>query len=192
MHNGTLRLGSTGSQPLLLGESRFDGCSIQGLGSAPLQASEWCVVGGSVQAQAPVNLACTQSHLAATVGANVSSAQPRPAPQLGSFTVQPVAVRIGAPAAFQADLPPGLSGLFALGLTSRSPVLAPPFHVYMDPSATVTIPGVFRLQQAFQFAVPGNPALIGMDLTAQMLVLPDPGMQAPPLQLPPGRRFLLT
>jgi hypothetical protein len=192
MQNGTLRLGSTGTQPLLLGESRFDGCAIQGLGSAALQPTEWCIVGGSVQAQAPASIACTQSHLATTIGAGTSSVQPRPAQQLGSFTVQPATVRIGNPVVFQAALPPGLSGLFALGLTSTAPLLLPPFHVYMDPSATATIPGIYRLQQAFQFAIPNNANLIGTDLTAQMLVLPDPGVQAPPLQLPPGRRFVLT
>jgi hypothetical protein len=191
VRNGSVTLATTGGQPLEVLDTRFDNCQVTAV-AGTVTATEWCLAGGSVAAQVPAAIQCTNCYLGGTVGAGVTSSAPRPAEQLGSFQVSPLVVRIAGPLVFRADLPPGLWGLFVLGLTDPFPTYQPqPLHVYMSLSAMATVPGLYRLQQSFTFAIPNNGILVGTDFTAQMAVLPDPGVQAPPLSLPPGRRFVL-
>jgi hypothetical protein len=129
-----------------------------------------------------------------SIGANVTQSTPLPAAQLGSFNLLPASPSIGVPLLWQADLPPGLFGVFLLGLSQDAFFLTLPeypLHVYPDLPSIVTLSGIWRAQQSLQTAVPNNARFVGLDLTAQMLVLPDPRMTAPWINLPPGRRFVL-
>ncbi|MBK8095921.1 MAG: hypothetical protein IPK26_02380 [Planctomycetes bacterium] len=189
---GPWSLGSTGGQAVRLQEVRFDGVAITTTGSQAIDLQECCVVGGSIAGTASAPIACSASYLQPPAGPAVTVTGSRPAAQLGSFAVLPEVVAIGGPLTLQAALPPGLSGVFALGFSTDTPLLlARPIHVYSDPGDTATIPGVWRLQQAFVFQIPNDPNLVSLDLTAQMVVLPDPGVAAPALTLPPGRRFVV-
>jgi hypothetical protein len=189
---GVADFGSTGSVQLQILDSRFDGVTVTTQGTVPVQISASCLVGGSLQGSAQAPLQITGSFVASAVGANVGNTAPLPAPQLGSSVLVPLQPVLGGPVALQVDLPSGLFGVWAMGPTAIYPtIMARPIHVYMDLSGTVTLPGLWRLQQALQFTVPNNPLLVASDWTAQLVVLHDPGMQAPELSLPPGVRFVL-
>lgn len=148
---------------------------------------ENCTIQTSVNAQ----LTCDGCHLPSPAnGVTVTNA--RPAPQLGSMSIQPEFVSVGTTLNLVADLPTGLFGVFVLGFTDALPQLLPaPLHVYTIPSMTFVLPGVYRLQQSYAWSIPNAWAFVGFDLCAQIAVLPDPNVAAPPIHFPPGRRFVL-
>lgn len=190
--NGAWQLGSNGGQAARLQEVRFDGVTLTTTGNQRIDLQECCFVGGSIAGTATAPIACTSSHVQPIPGSAVTVTAPRPAEQLGSLVVLPQNIAIGGPLTLQAALPPGLFGVFTLGFSTDAPLLlSRPIHVYSDPTSTATIPGIWRLQQAFVFQIPNDPNLVSLDLTAQAVVLPDPGVAAPPLTLPPGRRFVV-
>jgi hypothetical protein len=189
--NGNVSLGTSPAQALVVQESRFDACQLTSTGTGAIALHGCCVVGGSLVGSAAAPWLATDSHLP-TAGAFVQQTNGLPAPQLGSMTIAPEVVPVGGTVTLQADLPPGLFGVFVLGFTDPAPALLPrPLHVYTQPALTVTVPGLWRLQQGHPWAIPNVPWYAGFDFTAQIAVLPDPGVQAPWLQLPPGRRFVL-
>jgi hypothetical protein len=189
--NGPVVLTAAATQALVVSDSRFDGCSVVSLGSGPVTATGCCFVGGTITGLGPAPLQLTGCH-APNPGANVQVSQPLQAPQLGSMAIVPEDVAVGGTVQFVADLPPGLIGLFALGFTDPTPtLLGAPFQVYFDPASYVVLPGAYVLQQAFAWTVPNSASFVGFDLMAHLVVLPGAGVQAPWLQLPPGRRFVL-
>lgn len=189
--NGAVSLGTSATQLLSVAGSRFDGCAVSTAGSGPVLATGCCFAGGSLGGTAAALLQVNSSYTAG-VGAFVQLTQSLPAAQLGSMSIVPEDVVIGGAVQFLADLPPGLIGLFALGITDPSPtLLGAPFQIYFEPSAYVILPGAYVLNQGYTWNVPASPTFVGTDLTVQLVVLPGAGMQAPWLQLPPGRRFVL-
>ena len=70
-------------------------------------------------------------------------------------------------------------------------LLAQPLHVYGNLYATWLLPGVYSGQQSLLWPIPNAPVYRGLDFTAQIAVLPNSGVSALPVQLPPGRRFAL-
>ncbi len=189
--NGAVVLGASAALPLVLGQCRFDGCAVTTAGTGPVYANGCCFVGGSLAGTNPAPLVLAHSYAPAP-GPLVQVAQPLPAPQLGSMAIVPEDVAVGSTVQFVVDLPPGLLGVFALGLTDPSPtLLGAPLQLYVDPTAYAILPGVYVLQQAYAWSVPASAVFVGTDLTVQLAVLATAGVLAPWLQLPPGRRFVL-
>jgi len=189
--NGIVQFGSTPTQSLAVTASRFDNCTVLTQGTAPIGFTDCCFVGGSVTGTATAPVQCTNSFVQGA-GSHVSQTGSVPQQQLGSMRVLPDVITLGGTATLQADLPTGLFGLFLLGFTGPGPaVLPPPLHVYSIPALTFVVPGTYRFQQSYVWSIPNAPGYLGLALTAQIAVLPDPGMQAPALQLPPGRHFAL-
>jgi hypothetical protein len=187
---GAVALASSGAQALTVVESRFDGCAVSTGGSGPIAVAQSCFVGGSLQGVAAAPLQLVDCY-AANVGAHVAQANALAAPQLGSMAIAPEAPAVGTTVVFQADLPPGLAGVFALGFTAPAPaVLAPTLRLYFDLASYVLLPGLYVGQQACPWAIPASSAFVGTDLVAHFAVLPA-GIAAPWLQLPPPRRFVL-
>ena len=86
----------------------------------------------------------------------------------------------------------GLACVFVLGEVAQIvPVLPSPFYVYVEPLQFVSLPGIYTGQQSTSWSVPNLPQLRGYELVVQQVVLPLASTQAPPLQLPPGWRFVL-
>jgi hypothetical protein len=189
--NGAVTCGTTASQPMTFAWSRFDHCAVQLAGSAAIPFTECCCIGGSLSGTVTAPAHCTDSYVQ-NAGSQVTQTTPRTQPQLGSMHLLPSLVTIGSTATFQADLPNGLFSVFLLGFTDPAPMLLPqPLHAYSQPAATFVVPGIFRLQQAFQWSVPNFQIFLGMDMVVSMAVLPDPNVGAPALQIVPGRRFVL-
>lgn len=189
--NASVSLATDVVQPLTVVDSRFDQCQIVNAGTAPIAFANCCVVGGSLGGTANAPILCSDSHLACAT-THVQQTRPLAAPQLGSMSLTPNDVLVGAAVQFHADLPAGLAGVFLLGTTDPDPALLPqPYHLYSIPTLTVTLPGIYRAQQSLSLPVPNQAWLAGLDFVAQLVVVPDPGMVAPPIQLPPGRRFVL-
>ncbi len=189
--NGNLLLWSYGGQDLRLTEARCRNSQVLAMGPRPVVVRDCSFENSTVGSLTSAQVLCDGCYLP-NPQASVSVTNPRPAPLLGSMGIQPESVAVGSTLNLVADLPPGLFGLFVLGFTDPYPqLLAPPLHVYTIPSLTFVLPGVYRLQQSFPWSIPNSLAFVGFDLTAQIAVLPDPGVQAPPIHFPPGRRFVL-
>lgn len=189
---GNVSLGTNPSQQLTIRDSRFDSCSVATTGTGPIQIADSCLVGGTVTGSIVAPVQCTGSFLGTTVGTGVTVAGSLPAAQLGSMRVLPLDPTIGGSLTLQADLPAGLFAFLAMGATAATPFIQPPpMHVYLDLAGVYTFPGIYRLGQGITFPIPNNILLIGSDWVAQAAVFPDPGVQAPPLQLPPGSRFVI-
>jgi hypothetical protein len=188
--NGPVALAASPTQALTVTESRFDGCAVSTLGSGPIAVAQSCFVGGSLQGTATAPLQLVDS-FAGAGGAHVAQANPLAAPQLGSMAIAPADPQVGTTVVLQADLPPGLAGVFALGFTAPAPaVLGPTLRLYFDLASYVLLPGLYVGQQACPWAIPAASAFVGTDLVAHFAVLPA-GIPAPWLQLPPPRRFVL-
>ena len=189
--NGLVGFGTTPAQVLAVAASRFDNCTVQTQGSAPIGFAGCCFASGSIAGTAAAPAQCTTSYVA-SAGSHVTQTGSLPQPQLGSMKLLPDTITIGSTATFQADLPNGLFGVFVLGFTDLAPALQPqPLHLYSIPAYTFTLPGIYRFQQTYQWPIPNVQDYLGLNLTVQMVALPDPGVQAPPFQLPPGRHFSL-
>jgi hypothetical protein len=189
--NGAWSLATTAAQSLALRECRLDACTLQTGGSGAITASGCCFVGGAQAGTGAAPLLLDGCHAVAP-GAFVQVVAPVATPQLGSMSIVPAEPQLGGSVQLVADLPPGLLGAFALGLRpSAAPLSLPPFQLYVDPAAFVMAPGIYQLQQAWTWNLPSSASFAGTDLVVQLAVLPLPGVSAPWLQLPPGRRFVL-
>lgn len=192
IRNGNVSLGTSASQPLVVRDTRFDGCQIVSTGQGTIAMTGSCLAGGSIQGSIVAPFQCTSSFVGSAIGSGVVTSSGLPAAQLGSMQVLPIHPMLGGNLTVQVDLPPGLYAFLAMGVTAATPFIqAPPMHVYLDIATVYTFPGIYRLQQGITFPVPNNVMLRGTDWVAQMAAFPDPGVQAPNLQLPPGRRFVL-
>ena len=65
-----------------------------------------------------------------------------------------------------------------------------PFYLYVDPAGAFFLPGLYSGQQVASWQAPIQPLLYGAQLVVQAVVLPI-GIQAPPIQFPPGWRLEL-
>jgi hypothetical protein len=188
-NGGAVDLATSASQALTMTESRFDACTVATAGSGAIPATGCCFVGGSLAGTATAPLVLSGSYAAAP-GPHVQVTAPAPAPHLGRMSITPENVVAGAPVTLQADLPAGLLGVFVVGLTPDAPLLAPPFRVYVDPVNYLFFPGAYTLQQSAVWPIPAGAPFLGADFTVQLVVLAA-GAQAPWLQMPPGRRFVV-
>lgn len=180
------------SHPPLLSDLRLVNAALVAGPGTQLQVTNLSGENSSASAVAGSSLLCTGCHLT-SAATGLTLVAPRAAPFFGSMAIQPEDVSVGGTVAFVADLPPGLFGLFALGFTDPNPVLlGQPLDVYSQPTVTFVLPGIYRLQQQFQWSIPNSPAFLAYDFCAHLAVLPDPGVATPhALHFPPGRRFHL-
>lgn len=188
--NSPVVFATSATQSMTLDAARMDNCAVTATGSGPVVVTDSNFLGGSLAgtATAPFVLA---GSFAPSAGAHVQASSPVPTANLGRMSIAPENVQAGGSVTFQADLPVGLLGLFVLGATPSAPLLSPPFRVFVDPSSYAFWPGAFVLQQSATWQIPAGVQFLGLDFTVQMVVLPGAGMQAPWLQMPPGRRFVL-
>jgi hypothetical protein len=193
---GAWTLGSTGAS-LDLVTSLLEGVALRSSGSAPLAASGLCFAGGSAVGTAAAPIRISGSYLGALrLGPHVTARGSLARAQLGSGDVAPRAPSVGGPLDLLADLPPGLSGSWLLGSVSQAPPLVFGEHRwYFDPGSpfpVLTVAAGVRLQQKVRLTIPNDPSLVGTpDWFALLAVVPDAGVAAPRLNLPPGRRFAL-
>lgn len=186
---GSVHLGSAAGQPLDIADSRFDG-PLQSQGSRALACAGCCFT-ASLAGTASAPIVTSASYVAAA-GAFVQQAFTLPSAQLGSMSIAPETATLGGTVQLLADLPPGLVGVFVLGFTDPFPLLLPaPLHVYSLPNATFATGILVRGQQSLPLSIPPQPWFAGLDCIAQIVALPDPTLQAPWIQLPPGRRFVI-
>jgi hypothetical protein len=195
--DAAVTLSTTPAQPLQVSETRCRNSVVTTSGTGPVHVASSSFEGGSVTGLPAAPFVVTTSFVA-TAGAHVQNTSPQPLPHLGSMIMPQTDVPLGSTATFHADLPPGLVALFALGFPASPPPTLPPvslpapFHVYLDLSAYVLLPGAFTGQQTCTWPAPNQPQFAGVQLLAQPLVLPDATLPAAAwLQFPPGRLFTL-
>ena len=94
----------------------------------------------------------------------------------------------GGKLTLSADLPAKLLGFWIVGDATLQPLIGPPpLRVHVAPRGIVVLPTAARGAAQLPVAVPQNAALSGIVLAFQMAVVPEPGLAARPLSLPPGR-----
>jgi hypothetical protein len=175
--------------------SRLDGVDLRAGGSAAVHVDGACFLGGRAAGAAAAPLRITASYAGTlALGPHASVTAPLARPQLGAGDVAPRAPRLGATLELRADLPAGLAGWWLLGTARTDPAPAgAALRLYFDlgsPWPLVTVAGGVRLQQAVTLHVPNDRDLVGLpDWLAQLVVVPDAGVVAPPLDATPGRRF---
>lgn len=190
--DGLIDLATTSSQALSCLDSDFQLCGVHVAGSGPATFTNCCFDNTTVTATPTSPTLCLGSFVP-NHGPNVTVTGPVPTAQIGGMQVLPDVPTIGSTVTFQADLPAGFSGVFLLGFTDPNAQLIwpQPLHVYGQVNNTFLVPGIVRQQQTFLWTIPPWPIYLGLDLVAQIAVLPDPGVSALPVQLAPGRRFAL-
>jgi hypothetical protein len=188
----TLDIAASGA-PVTLSESILDGCTLNAGGSSAVTVDGCLLLQGSVQAAAPASVTVQDSHVQGTVlGAQVSNVRPLPAPQLGAMEIDTATPVIGGRLQLQAELAPMLSGFWILGQLDLYPVILPrPYHFYWITGTEVILTRPSRNRDRVDVPLPNDPGLIGHEGIVQMAIVPDPQLQAPPLSLPPGRRFMV-
>ncbi len=190
---GTWTIATDSTQPVVMSECRFDNCNLQLVSTTGLvDVASSCLVGGGASAAAGGSIQVHDSYCTASLGSGTSSSNTLPTEQLGTMQMNAPLPTIGGTLDLQVDLPAGLLGLLAIG--SRSdPVFefSSSIRAYLTLGGAALIPGFYRLQQGIQIPIPNNLALLQTEWVCQAIVLPDPGMQAPAMQTPPGARFVL-
>ncbi|MFO1078164.1 MAG: hypothetical protein U1E73_10630 [Planctomycetota bacterium] len=172
-------------------DCRFNSCTITVGGQTTMNFVDCSFAGSTVGGSAGSPVVCTDSFVP-TPWFYTTVLTPRPQEQLGSMHVLPDHPAIGTPVVLQADLPSGLFGAFLIGFTELYPQLLPqPLHVYGQLAATWLAPGIYTGQQSMVWMIPNAPIYRGLDFVGQIAVLPNTGVSALPVQLPPGRRFKL-
>ncbi len=191
VRNGSVDVGSTGAA-VRITDTIFEQTALQTAGTTAVQVDASRFVGGSAGGQPAAHLNILTSHLnGVALGAHASVTASLPAAHIGSMDATPLEPKIGTSLVLQADLPPRLWGIWIIGLAETLPYLGPPVHVYFWLQFHAPLPIVVRNQAQTSVPVPLDPSMIGWDFVAQLVVLPDAGMVAPPLSLPPGRRFVV-
>ena len=195
MKNGSLVAGSNGA-PVRITDTILEQVTTSTQGTARVTLDAARFMGGSVQGSVTAPLDVVGCHLGgATVGANAVVSGSLPAPQLGSMDVAPLQPRIGTSTTLQADLPPNLNGLWFFGLAETLPFYGPrPLHLYFWLQFVVVLPVAVTGQSQLVVPIPNDPTLTVSGLDAwvvQLAVLPSPGLSAPPLSIPPGRRLVM-
>jgi hypothetical protein len=192
MRDGTLSLGSTGA-PVRVTDSILTGVHTTTQGAAPVRIDGSRLEQGSLLGHAAAPLDVRGCYLGGTtVATDVSVAGLLPAAQLGTMDASPLTPALGTTVTLHSDLPPGLFGNWIVGLAEPRPIiLQRPLHLYFLLAANLVIPTPVRGQSQIPIQLINNPNFVGLDLVVQLAVQPDPGMIAPPLSLPPGRRLEL-
>ncbi len=189
---GNWTLGTVGAG-LTIAESIFDTVAMQTTGAAGIQIDGSRFLGGSAIGTSAASILIQGCHLGGlSLGQFVQASGSLPAAQLGSADLTPRQVGLGAAVTLKADLPQGLAGIWLLGQLAFYPTDVGAIRIYADYNTLLGIPAVVRLQQTLPLSIPNDPALLGTPpWFMQLAVVPDPGLQAPALSLPPGRFFVV-
>ncbi len=187
----SLQLGSGGA-PVRIRGSRLDGCGLTTVGSAPVAVEDTSIVGGAVQAGGLAPIAMTRCYAPGAWVGSVTSTAPAASVALGRLGLTPFGLLAGGTVQVTTDVPANCVGFLVVGWTAQSPLLVnPDLHVYLDLGAAVTLPGLLLGSAAQGIPIPNDPAFWGTDWTVQLAVLAGQGSQSPPLQAPPGQRFVV-
>lgn len=189
--DGAVALSTQPGQSLTVSESRFVDCDIDSFGTGAVVLSGSSFEGGSVGASTPAGLLQADGCFLSTPGPGVVVTSALAQAHLGSLDPLQDDVVLGGTLQLQVDLPTGLVGAVALGEVPQFLPLAPaPYYLYVDPAGVFFLPGLYSGQQVASWQAPIQPLLYGAQLVVQAVVLPI-GIQAPPIQFPPGWRLEL-
>ncbi len=189
--NCALAIGTTGGTPSIV-ETVMSGGTTTTRGTVAVEIRESVMLGGSLQAQT-VGANVSDCFTTASVAGTVNVVRPRSVAHLGSMDVQPRAPRIGTNTTWSVDLPPGLSAFFVVGITDEFPQFLPrPLRFYWLPTTEIVVPVALRGQTSLPVPIPNDTTMVGLDIVVQAAVVPDPGVAAPWIAFPPGRRLRIA
>jgi hypothetical protein len=132
------------------------------------------------------------------IAGNVTNTNPIPAQWIGGSTVSPIDPPLGGFVDFQVDLHPGTAVFWMLNTSrSRPRTTNDPFRFYLagfelNEPAPFWLPGIYVLRDRLRIPVPNDPALRGLELYGQpVLVGTMQQPYIPPFSLPIGGRFVI-
>ncbi|MCK5942054.1 MAG: hypothetical protein KAI24_08810 [Planctomycetes bacterium] len=189
VRDGAVTLSTLAGQTFEVSESRFVDCVTETVGTGAVTLLGSSFEGGSLGAASAAGLLQANGCYVANPGPGVAATASLGQAFLGSMAVSPDDAPYGGTIQFSMDLPAGLVGAFALGTVPQFvPIFPAPYHIYLDPSVILFLPGVYVGQQSTSWLAPAQPVFFGAELIVQAAVLPI-SVQAPAIQLPPGWRF---
>lgn len=192
--NGRFVVDSDGVRPALLWNS-FENCSIETASGngAPLVISQselhqTGVFGNSVSG--PLTLdGCFRN--GGNLQGSVTEINPAPTTWIARTAVGSSFVPLRTPLVLNSDLPPGIAGVWLIGLSQSRPLTTGfPFRFYFDPAAYLTLRGVSIQRSSLSLTVPNKMELTRYEFYAQMLTTPISGQtHVPPVSFPRGSIF---
>ncbi len=189
--NTSLHLGSTGA-PITIKGSVLSKVTASTTGSQQVQIEDSRLDASALSATSQSPLQIARSHTANTsTGSNVTTSQPLPAAQLGTSDLSSTMPAVGSVLTLSVDLPAKLTGFWLFSTAQARPTRLNGLRIYLDLNRTAVLPVQVRAQQQVQLPIPHSTSLINREMYFQVAVSPDPGLTAPTLWLPPGRRVVL-
>ncbi|MEM7203300.1 MAG: hypothetical protein AAF628_23760 [Planctomycetota bacterium] len=195
LRNGDVAIESTGPEPRLEGNV-FESAPITVRpGTTATQNFRHCeFVRSPIDNQSAVApMFVTASHLTSTFTTGVVVIQQLvPTRWIGRASVTPNDPPIGGSVDLAVDLQPQTAAAWLVGTSLLGPQEALGARFYFDITGAVALPGLFVHAQILRLAIPDVPALVGTELYAQPVVVPNGGQPfVPPWALPAGDRIAI-
>lgn len=179
--------------PTSLRWNRFERCTIRALPTNQAQmihsSSEF--VGCSIDGQSFLgDVFLENCYLSNTTrSGSVTNSSPAPSPWLAKTSASTDTPSLGGHVDLTLDLPPGMLGVWQLGLSDPNVVLTQePFRSYARQSGPLLLlPGIFAMRTTLRVPVPSDPSLAGIGIYCMPITGPFQGQRHVPLyHLPPG------
>ena len=189
--NGALRIASTGAL-VALERCVLEGVEVFGADSGAWAFEECRFVSGSIDSAEGVAMFGARCHLSNTrVQASVVWTDMRPGPQLATCRVMPLIAPLGTSLELRADVPPGFTGLWIVGVASQIPSLIGNVAVYTFAANASRLPYFEQGSSTRTLTIPVDPGLRDLELCFHLLVAPAPHAVGLPMTTPPGCRVVL-
>jgi hypothetical protein len=189
--DGTIAIANQGSRPSLRW-NRFERCTIRATTAnrtqLPLLSSEFwsCSIDGQATSAAIVLDNCWLAQTSTTGAVEVYN--PAPSPWLGESWSSTATPRLGTYADLTLQLPPGMAGVWHLGLADPAPLYTEePWRFYLYRETLLALPGVHVALSTLRLPIPPMPRLLGVTFYLQPVSVPYLGQgHVPVFNLPRG------
>lgn len=192
--NGRVFIDNGGVRPELLW-NRYDNCVIEaGAGNSTPAVVSQCelhqtnVIGNSTLG--PVTLDNTFRSGGSLQG-SVTESNRAPSTWIAQTSVGNSFVPLRTPLILNSDLPPGIAGVWLIGLGQARPTTTNfPFRFYFEPAPFIALRAVSIGRSSLSLIIPNNFELTRYEYYAQMLTTPISGQtHVPPVNFPRGSIF---
>jgi hypothetical protein len=150
--------------------SEFVGCTVDGQATLGDVLLENCWLSGT------------------TLVGNTAQQSPAPSPWLATTSTSTETPSVGGSVDLTLDLPPGMLGVWDLGLPNARVVLTQePWREYALPSVHVLLPGIHAFRTTVRLSLPNDPRLVGAQVYCTATTVPYFGQtHVPSFNLPRG------
>jgi hypothetical protein len=189
--DGTVTIANQGTRPSLRW-NRFERCTIRATAGnrtqLPFASCEFqgCTIDAQASGAAIVLDNCWLAQTSTSAG--VETYNPAPSPWIGASWTSTDTPRLGSHVDLALQLPPGMAGVWLLGLANPTPLYTEePWRFYAYRETVLSLPGVHVALSTLRLTVPPMPRLAGVAFYLQPVTFPFLGQaHVPPFNLPRG------